>query len=114
MAVATAWHIRGSYFEVCNCDAICPCRRIDGVAGGRSSYGECVGALSWLIEEGAVGGRDVSSLAVVLVMRYHDDEPGSPWTWIMHVDERADGDQRAALADVYTGRLDGTPTRQFP
>ena len=34
MAVATKWPIRGSYFESCNCDPICPCRRIDDVAGG--------------------------------------------------------------------------------
>ena len=28
-----SWRISGSYFESCNCDPICPCRRIDGVAG---------------------------------------------------------------------------------
>src|SRR5689334_24643889 len=40
--------IRGSYFESCNCDAICPCRRINGVPGGRSTHGICLGVLSWL------------------------------------------------------------------
>ena len=50
--MATAWHIRGSYFESCNCDPICPCRRIDGVPGGRSTHGICTGVLSWRIEEG--------------------------------------------------------------
>src|SRR5690349_6261267 len=49
-----SWHIRGTYFESCNCDAICPCRRIDGQAGGRSTYGVCMGVLSWLIEDGDV------------------------------------------------------------
>ncbi|HET9833738.1 MAG TPA: hypothetical protein VFP91_18580 [Vicinamibacterales bacterium] len=24
------WRVSGSYFEVCNCDAICPCRRRGG------------------------------------------------------------------------------------
>jgi hypothetical protein len=109
-----SWRLSGSYLEVCNCDAICPCRRIGGVAGGRSSYGECTGALSWWITEGEVDGVDVSSLAVVLVLRYHDDEPGSPWTWMMHVDERAAANQRALLADVFTGRRGGTPLSQFP
>jgi len=109
-----SWRLSGSYLEVCNCDAICPCRRIGGVAGGRSSYGECTGALSWWITEGEVDGVDVSSLAVVLVTRYHDDEPGSPWTWVMHVDERAAANQRALLADVFAGRRGGTPLSQFP
>ena len=38
------WRIAGSYFESCNCEAICPCRKIDGVPGGRSTYDECLGA----------------------------------------------------------------------
>jgi len=109
-----AWRISGTYLEVCNCDPICPCRRIDGVAGGRSTYGICTGALSWRITEGAIGGVDLASLCVVLVVWYSDDEPRSPWTWVMHVDERASAEQRAVLADVFTGRLGGTPLSQFP
>jgi hypothetical protein len=31
------WTIVGSYFEVCNCEAICPCRRVGERAGGRST-----------------------------------------------------------------------------
>ena len=48
----TPWRIAGRYFESCNCDAICPCRMIDGVEGGRSTHGICFGVLSWLIDEG--------------------------------------------------------------
>jgi len=88
MVVATAWHIRGSYFESCNCDAICPCRRIDGVSGGRSTHGICLGVLTWLIEEGEAVGTDLAGLPVALATRYDDDEPGSPWTWILYLDER--------------------------
>src|SRR3954469_2170562 len=57
---AMSWWIRGTYFESCNCDAICPCRRIDGAGGGRSTHGVCMGVLSWLIEDGAAGGADVA------------------------------------------------------
>jgi len=108
------WRITGTYLEVCNCDPICPCRRIDGVAGGRSTYGTCTGALSWRITEGAVGQVDLASLCVVLVTFYSDDEPGSPWSWVMHVDERANEEQTAVLVDVFSGRLGGTPLSQFP
>jgi hypothetical protein len=109
-----AWRISGTYLEVCNCDAICPCRRIDGAQGGRSTYGECAGALSWRILEGSVNGLDVSGLCVVLASWYSDDEPRSPWRWVLHVDERADQARRAALEDVFAGRLGGTPLSQFP
>ena len=69
----------GTYVESCNCDPICPCRRIDGRPGGRSTYGICLGALSWLIEEGHLDGTDLSGLNVAIASSYSDDEPGSPW-----------------------------------
>jgi hypothetical protein len=109
-----SWRIRGTYFESCNCDAICPCRRIDGVAGGRSTHGVCLGVLSWLIEEGAVDDVDVAGLPVALASRYSDDEPGSPWTWILYLDARASSEQRTALEGVFTGRLGGDAKRHFP
>jgi hypothetical protein len=114
MAVATAWHIRGSYFESCNCDAICPCRRIDGVAGGRSTHGICTGVLTWLIEEGKVGKTDLAGLPVALAIRYDDDEPGSPWTWILYVDDHASEEQQAALEAIFTGELGGDALTHFP
>ena len=43
------WRVAGSYFEACNCEAICPCRRQGGqkLTTG-STYGVCDFALSWL------------------------------------------------------------------
>jgi hypothetical protein len=109
-----SWRIRGTYFESCNCDAICPCRRIDGRAGGRSTHGVCMGVLSWLIEDGAVHGIDLSALPVALACRYGDDEPGSPWTWALYLDATATEEQRAALEGIFTGRLGGDALRHFP
>lgn len=108
------WHISGTYFEACNCDAICPCRRVDGVAGGRSTHGVCMGVLSWLIESGAVDGTDLAGLPVALASRYDDDEPGSPWTWILYLDAGASEEQRAALEAIFTGRLGGDALHHFP
>ena len=109
-----SWRIRGSYFESCNCDAICPCRRIDGVPGGRSTHGECLGVLSWVIEQGHAADVSLDGLAVALATRYHDDEPGSPWSFVVYLDERADRPQREALEAVYTGRLGGDALKHFP
>jgi hypothetical protein len=109
-----SWWIRGSYFESCNCDAICPCRRIDGVPGGRSKYGVCMGILSWLIEQGAANGTDVAGLPVALAFRYDDDQSGSPWTWVLYLHERGSDEQRAALEGIFTGRLGGDAERHFP
>ena len=108
------WHIRGSYFESCNCDAICPCRRVNGVPGGRSTSGVCMGVLSWVIEEGAADGVDLTGLSVAIALTYSDDEPGSPWTWILYVAQDATDAQRAALEAIFTGRLGGDALAHFP
>ena len=109
-----SWRIRGSYFESCNCDPICPCRRIDGVPGGRSTHGECLGVLSWLIEEGSADGVDLAGQPVAMAIRYSDDEEGSPWTWLLYLDARASDEQRAVLEGVFRGRLDGDQHEHFP
>jgi hypothetical protein len=108
------WTIRGSYFESCNCDPICPCRRIDGVTGGRSTHGVCTGVLSWLIEEGEADGVDLAGLPVALAVRYDDDEPGSPWSWILYLDARTSAEQREALRAIFTGALGGDALKHFP
>jgi hypothetical protein len=110
----TAFELSGTTLEACNCDAICPCRRIDGVPGGRSTHGECTGILTWRIEHGTIGDLDAAGLAVVMAIWYSDDEPGSPWRWELYLDERADTDTQAALADVWQGKLGGSPLVQFP
>jgi hypothetical protein len=109
-----SWQVSGSYLEACNCEAICPCRRIGGRPGGRSTYGECFGALSWLIDAGHADDVDLAGMRAVLVTRYHDDEPRSPWTYALFVDAQGTEAQRSAMADIFTGRLGGTPRKQFP
>jgi hypothetical protein len=109
-----SFRVRGSYFESCNCEAICPCRMIGGVPGGRSTYGVCYGVLSWQIDDGVVGDIDVSGLAAALVVSYDDDEAGSPWTILLHVDARGDAKQQAALAAVLLGELGGPHLSKLP
>src|SRR6478735_21589 len=93
------WHVRGSYFEACNCEAICPCRSVGGRPGGPSSFGECFGTLSWHIHDGRADGVDLSDLRTVMSLRY--------------LDRGADADQRAAIADIFLGRAGGTVARLY-
>jgi len=109
-----SYRIRGTYLESCNCDAPCPCRRIDGRAGGRSTHGICDGALSWSIDEGFVDDVDLAGLGTVLATRYSDDEEGSPWTFALFVDEGGDARQREALGQIFSGALGGTVLDHFP
>jgi len=64
LGTPTDWRVRGSYFEACNCEAICPCRSVGGRPGGPSSFGECFGGLSWHVLDGHADGLDLSDLKV--------------------------------------------------
>jgi hypothetical protein len=87
---------------------------IGGRPGGRSTYGVCFGALGWLVDEGRAGDLDLSGLAAAFVIRYSDDEPGSPWTFVVHVDQRGDERQRETLALILTGELGGDEVLKLP
>lgn len=105
------WRVSGSYFEACNCDAICPCRW----QGGRrlataSSYGVCDFALSWRILDGRAGDTDLTGLSVVMAGTYDD---GQPWHVCLYVDERADPEQYDAITNIFLGRAGGTVLSNF-
>ena len=113
MTSLSAWRVRGSYLEACNCDAVCPCRREGERDGGRSTLGKCEFVLSWDIHDGAAGDLDLSRHQVVMVGWYDDDEPRSPWRVILYVDSRADEAQREALSSIFLGQAGGTTLRNF-
>jgi len=102
------WRVRGSYFEACNCDAICPCRSAGGRPGGPSTFGECFGALSWDVHDGHADALDLSGRRIVLAIRYLDNVvPSTPWDVVLYVDDGADDAQAEALAGIFLGRSGG-------
>jgi hypothetical protein len=108
------WRVQGSYFEGCNCEAICPCRSVGGRPGGPSTFGECFGALSWHIHQGHADGTDLSGLRTVLSIRYFDRvQPSTRWEVVLYVDDHAGDKQREALADIFLGRAGGTVARLY-
>jgi len=108
------WRVVGSYFEACNCDAICPCRSVGGRPGGASTYGECFGALSWHIHQGYHGDTDLSGHDVVMALRYRDDvDPSTRWEVVLYVDHTAGETEQTALADIFLGRASGTVAAQY-
>ena len=75
-------------------------------------------ASAWARSRGRSGAgtpaTSTSPVCGVVIDRYDDDEPGSPWSFFLYVDERGDEAQREALAGIFPGRLGGTPRDQFP
>lgn len=107
MAEMKSWRVAGSYYESCNCEAICPCRRKNGAPGGRSSYGICQFVLSWRILEGKGAGVDLSNVLVSMIGFYDNDEAGSPWSIILYIDEGASDRQFEVLSEIFLGRAGG-------
>jgi hypothetical protein len=106
--------VRGSYFEGCNCEAICPCRSVRGAPGGPSTYGECFGALSWHVHSGFADDVDLADLLVVMTLRYFDRvQPATRWEVVLYVDRRAHDAQFDALAAIFLGRAGGTVAAQY-
>jgi hypothetical protein len=103
-----SFRIAGTYLEVCNCDAVCPCRRIDGVPGGRSTHGVCFGVLTWRVDDGQADGVDLADTGALMTYSYDDDTSGSPWTLVLYVDGPDE------LAHILLGRLGGAHVRTLP
>ena len=113
-APPTEWRVAGSYFEGCNCEAICPCRSVRGKPGGPSTHGECFGALSWHVQQGHADGVDLSDVLVAMTLRYFDrKQPSTRWEVVLYIDDRADDAQMAALASIFLGRAGGTVAAQY-
>lgn len=108
----SSWNVAGSYYEVCNCEAICPCRRQAGARGGKPTYATCDFALSWWIKQGQAGALDLADLKVVMVGRWETTE-GDPWRVTLYVDDRATPAQKDALAAVFLGKAGGHPKDSF-
>lgn len=108
-----SWSVAGSYFEACNCEAICPCRTVGERPGGRSTYGVCQFALSWHIREGWAASVPLAGLDVVMAGFYDDDEPGRPWSVVLYVDDRATEVQADWLTRIFLGRAGGDTRANF-
>ncbi len=111
---AAEWQVAGTYFEGCNCEAICPCRSVHGRPGGPSTYGVCFGGLSWQILRGHADGLSLVGRSVVLSLWYADNvSPTTPWRVVLYIDDGADDEQAEALADIFLGRAGGTVARLY-
>jgi len=67
-----------------------------------------------LIEDGNADDVSLDDLKVAFATRDHDDELGSPWSFVMYVDERAEPARHDALERIYTGQLGGDALTHFP
>lgn len=101
------WRVTGSYYESCNCEVICPCRKTNGMTDGRATYDTCDFILSWAIDAGHFKSTSLDGLSVAMIGKWHDGTPKYPWDIILYVEENIDLKQKEALSDIFLGKAEG-------
>ncbi len=109
MTSAPQWHIRGEYFENCNCEVLCPCL-LPGIQQDPTD-GHCDMAFAFHVEEGDFNGVDLESLNFVVAMSTPGKMSDPNWTMAVYVDERANPEQRAILGKILSGEIGGPVER---
>ncbi len=101
----TNWQISGQYFETCNCDYVCPC--VPGKFAVEPTHGDCIFAMAFHVEHGRYGSVPLDNLTFVVVGRTPEAMIKGNWTVGLLVDERANQEQRQALATIASGQAGG-------
>lgn len=103
------WKIEGDWFEICNCDYLCPCIITQMTA--RPTHGECLVAGVYRIREGHFDDTTLDGLSFVTVVRTPGPMADGGWTVGTIIDERANTDQRDALRQIASGEAGGPAAR---
>jgi|SRR5689334_14064283 len=99
-----AWSLRGTYFETCSCDLMCPCNMsFDHGA----TYDFCRVTLVFNITDGEIEGTDVGGLKVAAIVDSPKVMTEGNWRLGMFVDDRATDEQMEKLTAVFGGQKGG-------
>jgi hypothetical protein len=97
-----AWTLKGEVVIACNCDYGCPCN-----FNGYPSTGKCEGGWTWHVEEGAYDGVDLAGLNFSVYANWPGAIHEGDGEAVILIDERADGEQRAAIETLVSGKVGG-------
>jgi hypothetical protein len=97
-----AYEFEGNLFEVCTCDAICPCW-----IGQDPDGGECYGLIAYEVDHGTIDGVDVGGHSLAVMAHIPGNVLKGNWRVAVYVDDRASEEQREALLNAFTGKLGG-------
>ena len=99
-----AWNLKGSYFETCSCELMCPCNlSFDHGA----TYDYCRVTLVFNIREGNIEGTDASGRRVALIADTPKVMTDGNWRLGVYVDNDASDEQLDQLVKVFGGQLGG-------
>jgi hypothetical protein len=99
-----AWNLKGTYFETCSCDVVCPCTA--SLANG-ATHDRCRVTLVFNVVDGDIEGTDVSGLKVAAIADTPKVMTDGDWRLGVFIDAAASDEQAAKLGAVFGGQLGG-------
>src|SRR3954469_20237632 len=96
-----AWQISGQYYETCSCDFVCPC--ILGQMAVEPTKGSCTFAMAFQIERGKYGTVSLDGLGFIVLGLTPEVMGKGNWSVGVVADERANAEQREAIAAIASG-----------
>jgi hypothetical protein len=99
-----AWNLKGSYFETCSCELMCPCNF--SLAHG-AHYDRCRVTLVFNITEGEVEETDVGGLKVAAIADTPKVMTDGNWRLGVFIDDKASDKQAEKLLGVFSEQLGG-------
>ncbi|HEY1276238.1 MAG TPA: DUF1326 domain-containing protein [Thermoleophilaceae bacterium] len=101
-STAAGYQLEGSLLEVCSCDVLCPCWIGEDPDGGK-----CDSVVAYHLDQGTIGGVDVSGLTLVSVVNIPGNVLAGNWRQLVYVDDRATDEQADAMLAAFGGQLGG-------
>ena len=99
-----AWNLKGTYFETCSCEVVCPCTASLTLG---ADYDRCRATLVFNITKGEVEGTDVSGLKVAAIADTPKVMSEGNWRLGVFLDAAASDEQAEKLGAVFGGQLGG-------
>jgi hypothetical protein len=103
------WHIRGEYFENCNCEILCPCLTSSMQAPGDGDNGRCQVPMIVHITEGSFDDISLDGVNFVMMIDAPAIMSEGNWRTALYIDENTDENQRQAIQDILSGEHGGVP-----
>jgi hypothetical protein len=98
------WHLAGTYFETCNCEAACPC-----VFLSPPTEGDCTVLIAWHISRGKFDDVALDGLNVALAVHAPGTMVATKWKAAVYVDDQTSDAQKDALLKIFSGQAGGHP-----
>jgi len=99
-----SWKLKGSYFETCSCDVVCPCTASLSLG---ATHERCRVTLVFCVKQGDVDGTDVGGLTVAAIADTPKVMSDGNWRLGVFIDAAASDEQAEKLGAVFSGALGG-------